>query len=268
MAVYGSLDISGHDGKAGYPSSVDFDHLGQIQSFFYQLKSPQWPASVLWPLDAQRIARGAQIYRQQCGGCHQLSDRNDAKRELKATLTPLADVGTDPTMVRNFLDAKADTGAFAGRREGVLFGAKFGTQAQTSDLIVHAAVGAALRHPMQTMRDAVTGYHKVIKAAIDAHPDYYKARPLSGIWASAPYLHNGSVPSLAELLKPPGERVASFYVGSRELDPETVGLLTSKGERGSLFDTRLPGNSNAGHAFGTHLGAADKLDLLEYLKSL
>jgi len=268
MAVYGSLDISGHDGKAGYPSSVDFDHLGQIQSFFYQLKSPQWPASVLGPLDAQRVARGAQIYRQQCGGCHQLSDRNDAKRELKATLTPLAEVGTDPTMVQNFLDARADTGAFAGRREGVLFGAKFGPLAQTSDLIVHAAVGAALRHPMQTIRDAVTGYHKVIKAAIDAHPDYYKARPLSGIWASAPYLHNGSVPSLAELLKPPGERVASFYVGSRELDPETVGLLTSKGERGSLFDTRLPGNSNAGHAFGTNLGAADKQDLLEYLKSL
>jgi hypothetical protein len=121
---------------------------------------------------------------------------------------------------------------------------------------------------MQSIRDAVVGYHAVIKAAIDAHPDYYKARPLSGVWASAPYLHNGSVPSLAELLTPPGERVASFYVGSRELDPVTVGLDTSAGKRSSLFDTRLPGNSNAGHDFGTTLSAQDKRDLLEYLKSL
>jgi mono/diheme cytochrome c family protein len=268
MAVYGSMDISGHDGKAGYPSSVDFDHLGQIQAFFYQLKAPQWPAKILGPLDGQRVARGASLYAQQCSGCHQLSNRDDPKRQLKATLTPLPEVGTDPTMAQNFLDAKSDTGAFAGRKEGVLIGAKFGKQAQTSDLIVHAAVGAALRHPMQTMRDAVIGYNKVIKAAISTHPDYYKARPLSGIWASAPYLHNGSVPSLAELLKPPGERVASFYVGSRELDPATVGLVTTQGERSSLFDTKLPGNSNAGHTFGTTLSAQEKLDLLEYLKSL
>jgi hypothetical protein len=268
MAVYGSLDISGHDGKAGYPSSIDFDHLGQIQGWFYQLKAPQWPVAVLGPLDAQRVARGAQLYAQQCGGCHQVSDRDDPKRQLKATLTPLAEVGTDPMMVQNFLDAKASTGAFQGRKEGVLIGATFGAQAQTSDLIVHAAVGAALRHPMQTMRDAVIGYHKVIKAAINSHPDYYKARPLSGIWASAPYLHNGSVPSLAELLKPPGERVTSFYVGSRELDPATVGLATAQGERGSLFDTKLPGNSNAGHSYGTTLSAEQKKDLLEYLKSL
>src|SRR5205085_2445537 len=159
----------------------------------------------------------------------------------KATLTPLAEVGTDPRMVQNFLDSKSATGAFSGRKEAVLAGATFGAQAQTSDLIVHAAVGAALRHPLQTMHDALVGYHAVIKAQLDAHPAYYKARPLSGIWASAPYLHNGSVPSLAELLKPPGERVTSFYVGSRELDPETVGLAATAGARSSLFDTRLPG---------------------------
>ena len=268
MAVYGSLDVSGHDGLAGYPSNVDFDHLGQIQDFFYQLKSPQWPVAVLGPLDAQRAARGAQLYAQQCSGCHQLSNRDDPKRQLKATLTPLAEVGTDPRMAQNFLDSRSATGVFKGRKEAVLLGAKFGAQAQTSDLIVHAAVGAALRHPMQTIRDAAVGYHAVIKAAISTHPDYYKARPLSGIWASAPYLHNGSVPSLAELLKPPGERVASFYVGSRELDPQTVGLATTAGAHSSLFDTKLPGNSNAGHSFGTNLNAEEKRDLLEYLKSL
>jgi cytochrome c2 len=268
MAVYGSLDISGHDGLDGYPSNVDFDKLGKIQDWFYKLQSPQWPVNVLGALDAQRVARGAALYQQQCLGCHQLVNRDDPKRELKATLTSVAEVGTDPRMARNFLESKSSTGVFAGRKEGVLIGDKFGEQANTSDLVVHAAVGATLRHPLAAVRDAAVSYHAVIKAAIATHPDYYKARPLSGVWASAPYLHNGSVPSLAELLKPPGERVTKFYVGSREFDSAAVGLDTAAGEHRSLLDTTLPGNSNAGHAFGTTLGAEEKRDLLEYLKSL
>jgi hypothetical protein len=114
----------------------------------------------------------------------------------------------------------------------------------------------------------VASYHSVIKAALDSHPDYYKARPLSGIWSSAPYLHNGSVPTLAELLKPAADRIAHFHVGSREFDPENVGLAAAADEHSSAFDTTLPGNSNAGHAYGTTLSDTEKRDLLEYLKSL
>jgi hypothetical protein len=187
---------------------------------------------------------------------------------LKAVLTPLAEVGTDPRMVRNFLDSTSSTGAFEGRKAFVVFGARLGAQVPTSDLVVHAAIGAAMRHPLAAVRDAVAGYHDEIKAALDSHPDYYKARPLSGIWSSAPYLHNGSVPTLAELLKPASERVQHFYVGSREFDPVTVGLAAAAGEHANAFDTTLPGNSNAGHAYGTTLGEADKRDLLEYLKTL
>ena len=133
---------------------------------------------------------------------------------------------------------------------------------------MHAAVGAALRHPLEAVREAVTGYHKVYKAAVDAHPDHYKARPLSGVWASAPYLHNGSVPSLREMLKPPAERATAFYVGSREYDPVAVGVAVDVQTHASRFDTTLPGNSNAGHTYGTALDAETKKDLLEYLKSL
>ncbi len=268
LVVYGSLDISQRAGLDGYPSTIDFSHLGQIQDDFYALQAPLWSVAILGALDSEKVARGARIYSQQCVTCHQLSDRNDAKRELKAVLTKQSEVGTDPRMVRNFLDAKASTGAFEGRKEGVLFGTPFGAQAQTSDLVVHAAAGAALRHPLAAIHDAVAGYHGVIKATIDSHPDYYKARPLSGIWASAPYLHNGSVPTLAELLKPAGERAPHFYVGSREFDPAAVGLAIAVSEHASAFDTMLPGNSNAGHAYGTTLADADKRDLLEYLKSL
>ena len=268
LAVYGSLDISRREGLDGYPSNVDFAHLAQIQDDLYALRAPQWPASILGALDANRIARGAQVYAQQCVACHQLSDRNNAKRELKAVLTPVAELGTDPRMVDNFLASNSSTGAFAGRKEGVVLGTPFGARAQTADIVVHAAVGAALRHPLAAMRDAIAGYHKVIKAALDSHPDHYKARSLSGIWSSAPYLHNGSVPSLVELLKPPAERVTHFYVGSREFDPLTVGLAADAAEHASAFDTTLPGNSNAGHSYGTALDDAAKRDLLEYLKSL
>jgi len=267
LAVYGSLDVSGHDGIDGYPSSIDFAHLAQIQDDFYALKAPQWPADLFGALDGARVAHGAQIYAQQCVSCHVLSDRNDPRRQLKATITPVDDVGTDPRMVRNFLDSTSRSGAFEGHKLGVVAGPPLGATAQTSDLVVHAAVGAALRHPLASVRDALAGYHKVIKDAIDAHGNGYKARPLGGIWASAPYLHNGSVPSLVELLKPPAERVRSFGVG-REFDPQTVGLAIADGTSSEVFDTRLVGNSNVGHAYGTTLADADKRDLLEYLKSL
>jgi hypothetical protein len=171
-------------------------------------------------------------------------------------------------MVRNFLDSVSSSGAFTGRKEGVLAGDALGARVPTIDLVAHAAIGAALCHPLAAMRDAIAGYHRVIKAALDKHPEYYKARPLSGIWASAPYLHNGSVPSLVELLKPPAERAAKFFVGSREFDPVNVGVAVGITERASEFDTALAGNSNVGHSYGTTLSEADKRDLLEYLKSL
>jgi hypothetical protein len=116
----------------------------------------------------------------------------------------------------------------------------------------------------------------------------YKARPLNGIWATAPYLHNGSVPTLYDLLLPkkqPGDpeegeyRPDEFMTGSREFDPEKVGLRSS-GYKGFLFRTRIWGNHNGGHEYaagrtplpdGTLLPALTKeqrLDLLEYLKSL
>ena len=102
----------------------------------------------------------------------------------------------------------------------------------------------------------------------------YESRVMEGIWAAAPYLHNGSVQSLAELLKPASERAASFKVGPA-YDIETVGLAPEQ----TMFDFTLEttgcegdgidsGNSRCGHEFGTTLSPADKRALLEYLKTL
>jgi hypothetical protein len=81
---------------------------------------------------------------------------------------------------------------------------------------------------------------------------WVRAAPLIGLHASAPYLHNGSVPTLAALLEPAARRPKTFALG----------------RAGFVLDTRLPGNGNQGHEFGTTLGAADKADLIAFLEGL
>jgi mono/diheme cytochrome c family protein len=94
----------------------------------------------------------------------------------------------------------------------------------------------------------------------------YKGRPLNGIWATAPYLHNGSVPNLDELLKKPEKRLSKFSVGSQEFDPVRVGFRSDIGN--FVFDTALPGNSNAGHDYNVEFTQQEREQLVEYLKSL
>ena len=78
----------------------------------------------------------------------------------------------------------------------------------------------------------------------------YRARPLEGIWATAPFLHNGSVPNLYEMLLPANQRSKTFYLKGRTFDPVKVGLVTNPTDPAAfLFDTTIPGNSNSGHEF-------------------
>lgn len=103
----------------------------------------------------------------------------------------------------------------------------------------------------------------------------YKAHPLDGIWATAPYLHNGSVRSLRELLLVPEERSPGFFVGAVEFDPISVGLSDTVLEEAlvSYLQTRdedgnpILGNSNQGHLWGTQLEVDEKAAIVEYLKT-
>ena len=105
----------------------------------------------------------------------------------------------------------------------------------------------------------------------------YKAGPRDGVWATAPFIHNGSVPNLYEMLIPAAERTKKFYLGS-DFDPVKVGLDTKAMSGTFLMDTTLPGNSNAGHSFenspggngvvGPLLTEDDRWALVEYLKSI
>jgi hypothetical protein len=103
-------------------------------------------------------------------------------------------------------------------------------------------------------------------------PAAYESRVLHGIWATAPYLHNGSVPSLWELLLPPERRTQSFMVGSRKFDPANVGYVTTESpfKDGTMVvgSGAQPGNSNAGHDYGREMSDDQRKALLEYLKQL
>ncbi len=114
------------------------------------------------------------------------------------------------------------------------------------------------------------------KTVVD--PDGYVAPPLDGIWASPPYFHNGSVPTLWHVLNPK-DRPAVWRRTTEEIDPQRVGFQIEVvdrvplGEpdvavRRSYFDTRRFGKSNAGHAYPDRLSEDQKWAVLEYLKTL
>jgi len=111
-------------------------------------------------------------------------------------------------------------------------------------------------------------------------PLAYKARPLAGAWASAPYLHNGSVPTLYQLLLPADKRDKKFFVGRREYDTVHVGYASQPlSDNGFWLDTSIPGNWNTGHEFrsgysgrpekgviGPELTDEERYAIIEYLK--
>jgi len=106
----------------------------------------------------------------------------------------------------------------------------------------------------------------------------YRPHPLNGIWASPPYLHNGSVPNIYELLSPHEERSTVFFTGNREYDLDRIGYQSGRFHGGFRYDTRVTGNSNYGHLFqdggpgngiiGPLLTPDDRRAIIEYLKTL
>lgn len=99
--------------------------------------------------------------------------------------------------------------------------------------------------------------------------DGYSNLPLDGVWARGPYLHNGSVPTLWDLLQPVEKRPQAFYRGCNLIDPVKVGFVCETAQKTNfLYDTHIPGNGNMGHLYGTDLKDQQKWDLIEYMKTL
>ena len=141
-------------------------------------------------------------------------------------------------------------------------------------------------------RQAMWGPRKNCPNPGSAQEAHYRVRPLNGVWATAPYLHNGSVPSLYWMLRPAAERPKQFCMGTRDFDPKQVGFRVEPGENQkcrhgeTLFSavnpdgSPVPGNSNLGHSLegtpgpgkpgviGRLLSEEERYDLIEYLKTL
>lgn len=282
LGVYGRIEVKHYEtteaAKKGYHSTAEAGAIVAMEEALRKLESPLWPADVLPPIDRALAERGEAIYRAECSSCHALLDRDDPEREVVAMITDVELVGTDATAANVVAQARVPSGILEGAisPKGEEYGADMTALGMLVDLVQGAlkakpaavieALALAKLHHME--KSPKQGQHR---QPTDADPTAdllaYKARPLNGIWAAAPYLHNGSVPSLYALLLPPAERPARFAVGRWEYDPKHVGYA-SDGQVPFVLDTSLPGNGNGGHVYGTTLPDEDRWALVEYLKTL
>jgi len=147
---------------------------------------------------------------------------------------------------------------------------------QTGAVVPYDKVGTDRARLDAWSADAATAYNSAFSGKGWAFSSFRKTAgfvspPLDGVWLRAPYLHNGSVPALADLLNPADLRPKQFWRGYDVLDAAGVGFVSSGAEAeraGAIYDTSLPGNGNGGHLFGTALPADQKRALIEYLKGL
>jgi mono/diheme cytochrome c family protein len=226
-------------GPFQYLSNVRVDNVEALEALVGRFDPPAWPAA-FGPIDAAKAAKGKVIYEAKCLACHPAPPPPGQK--TKDLLYPLSEIGTDPNRAVNFA---------VPLKNGTPF---FKALGDVSQGIVNANGGTA-----------PPGMHW-------RAPQQYAGRPLRAPWATAPFLHNGSVPTLYHLLKPVNERPKTFAVGHREYDPKQLGFVSEPpGGPLVVFDTSVSGNSNAGHAgpmYGTELGDDERWQLLEYLKTL
>jgi mono/diheme cytochrome c family protein len=258
---------------------------------FTGLASPIWPEKILPPIDTALAVKGAALYQAHCNGCHlpatsdpefwtapQWSTANAAgERYLNLNMIDIAHVGTDPAQAEDMknrtvaipitLEIKNSSG------QGVTSDDFADGLRQLVSAVVTRWYDSQVPPTPPALREKMNGFRADgVRAQLA-----YKARPLNGIWATPPYLHNGSVPNLYALLSPVAERPKTFYLGNREFDPVNVGYRTEEFPGGFQLDTSLRGNSNSGHEFNNGSGQGiigplltpdERRELIEYLKSL
>lgn len=279
--VAGALAIfAKFDHQAGWfqdPSTIRLPALREMQTRLHRLRSPAWPQDILGSFDAGRVEKGKELFEAKCRICHAIQERDQPLKYLKVAMTKIHEnhfvegklalpVDTESKMAENASKPEL-TDAEGGRK-------KVSTQLadDSIDIIVSSSHPGEFLHFMKELG----WYFFTWKLDyFQKYPDAYKARPLDGIWATAPYLHNGSVPNLYELLLPSTKRIKQFCVGSREFDPIRVGFVMldeedCKAKNLHWLDTSKDGNRNIGHdGPGYRVENEEHIwELVEYMKSL
>ncbi len=269
----------------GYPSSIQARNLRAIEKKVASLQSPLWPK--FFPkIDPEKSSAGRALYQQYCSSCHEDIDRSDPDRKIKTRMSTLEAIGTDPSMARNAIFQRGKTGIFNGKPRFYAVGDIMGDEEPALYIVNNVMGGVLTNNPVQSLlaiRDSKNMGHpeeihppkyvdgQIIERGQEVSEKAllaYKARPLNGIWTGGPFLHNGSVPNLYEIMLPAEKRSKSFYIGSWEFDPVKVGYVDEKRAGSFYFDTTLKGNSNAGHEYGTNLTDDQIWSVVEYMKTL
>ncbi len=294
IGVFGDVAVTPNPGLRGYASSIWADNLENLERQLMSLKAPAWPTALFGTAGGD-IAQGQQIFSGKCASCHAPQPGTAPYPVHMVPLTPTDPNGTDPWMACNAIRYTSSPGRLVGTPIAYLGdGPRYqaGEDAKVADMLTTTVKGALAGKKGQIIAQAgriflgIDGRPRVVSAV--ETPDFrrlildacyaqqsplmaYKARPLDGVWATAPYLHNGSVASLYQLLLPPARRLRSFPVGTRQYDPVQVGYSTNPKAVGNgfLYDTSKVGNSNAGHDYGVGtLTEPQRLALLAYVKTL
>jgi len=251
-----------------WQSNIRSRNIYAIRTALDVLKPPPWPEGVLGNIDRPRAEQGRALFTENCAGCHGIKVIAGTNNpiEWNVPVIELTKIGTDPVhavnIVRNTYDAS---------KVGL---SKTATVTEALSIVLpikrQAYIDAGIPVAEWGQYD---GFGR--KDTLDITPCGYKARPLVGVWATGPFLHNGSVPTIYDLLSE--TRPSTFVFGSLEFDPVKLGFAQTEGTGTMRFDNQLPGNSNAGHWFtneasrpgkiGRALTEQEKFAIIEYLKA-
>jgi hypothetical protein len=323
-----AVDLTNSDPAKRYASTHPIRNLFWMETLVSVLDPPEWPQDIFGRIDQGAVKRGKYLYDEKvfadaldpsmeqepplnpnrphqglCARCHapvkEVTPNKFGYTYYQLPLYKLAFIGTDPGDATHFNARKVVTGP--------LQSALFDGQAEVG-------VGVALQ---KTTTQIMQRHFKELNIGPDEQPvvegfrpnDFraplaYPARPLAGYWATPPYLHNGSIPNLYELLSPVSERSSTFWTGNLEFDPVKVGYSPASLRGGFEFKTRqsflgalwdavvglvltgkwsftrdIAGNSISGHEFrdapkgtpgviGPYLSPRDRMDIIEYMKVL
>ncbi|MBV7255598.1 hypothetical protein KCG44_02230 [Pacificimonas sp. WHA3] len=312
LGVFGDLKITERPGeRPSYKSSVRANNLMRLEELVGKLRPPK--LSEFMPLKpdamtdadyASLVSAGQDLFGRHCSGCHLGAGEtnDDGGTEVNVNFAAMQAGGnlTDIGMACNAMLYESETVRMQGVKTELIGGGELPDVAPVGQMlevsvkgVVADNVGTLVREVLANLWGVEPAFDEPVltemtpedlcMSLIDTEQGrkalQYKARPLDGIWATGPYLHNGSVRTLEQLLMRPEFRETEFWVGSTEFDADGIGFTSQASTDGSTFrfDTSLPGNSNQGHVYGAEIfsGGGDDTEqadarraILAYMKTL